>query len=240
MIIILGAVESEIESIRKHLCSVEKIKVLGRNFYHGYIGQNELVVGTSGVGKVKSAIYTQKLIDALPCACIFRLGTAGSLDRELQPMEIALGNYVTYHDYSTHLLETQYPFLTNFPCDIKVVECLASYFRNNKVKNKIGKCLSGDYFIDSESLASRMSDEYNAICVDMESAAVAECAYINTVPYVSINIITDVVSSNSSNDYHIRCFEASNFLGNKMADFFNEINILKLINAEGKTLNNWD
>lgn len=231
MIIILGAVESEIEAISKHLRSVNTIKVLGRNFYHGHIGGNELVVGTSGVGKVKSAIFIQKLIDTLPCECIFRLGTAGSLG-EIQPLEIAVGNYVTYHDYSAHLLETQYPFLTNFPCDMKVVECLTEFLRNKKVKFRIGKCLSGDYFVDRESLASRLREEYNAICVDMESASVAECAYINTVPYVSVNIITDVVSSNSSSDYHIRCFEASNFLGNRMADFFNEINILRIINIE--------
>ena len=79
MIVILGAVESEIEAISKHLRSMNMIDVLGRTVYHGHIGANELVVGASGVGKVKSAIFIQKLIDIFPCECIFRLGTAGSL-----------------------------------------------------------------------------------------------------------------------------------------------------------------
>ena len=46
------------------------------------------------------------------------------------------------------------------------------------------------------------------------------------------NIITDVVSLNSNSDYHIRCFEASNFLGNRMADFLNEVDILRKINID--------
>ena len=79
-------------------------------------------------------------------------------------MEIAVGNYVIYHDYNAHLLETQYPFLTDFPCGVKAVECLTEFFLNNEVRFKIGKCLSGDYFVDSESLANRLREEYNNRC----------------------------------------------------------------------------
>jgi adenosylhomocysteine nucleosidase len=56
-----------------------------------------------------------------------------------------------------------------------------------------GVMATGDAFVTSSSFAQKMASRYGAVTVDMESAAVAQEANNNGLPFVGIRIISDSV-----------------------------------------------
>ncbi|WP_256718011.1 5'-methylthioadenosine/S-adenosylhomocysteine nucleosidase [Paenibacillus borealis] len=53
-----------------------------------------------------------------------------------------------------------------------------------------GKMISGEEFIASSEKRKRL-DSFGAMCVDMESASIAQNCYVNHIPFVVIRSISD-------------------------------------------------
>jgi adenosylhomocysteine nucleosidase len=189
-VVLLGAMDGEIESFLKSLTINEKIVWNGFTIYRGIYGQSDLIIAKTGVGKVLSAIITQKIIDDYSPSAIICTGIAGSLNKEIGIGDILVGSDSVQHDFdATHfnfkigeLPYTSYRF-------VKSDETLLNIALKYKLEGQkivSGRVLTGDQFISGQ-----MTNELDGDCVEMEGASIALVATINKIPHLIIRTISD-------------------------------------------------
>ena len=76
---IIGAMDCEINTLKECLKEIETIEYGKLIVFKGKIGNNEIFLTKSGVGKVCAAINTQFIIDKFQPDCIINTGVAGGI-----------------------------------------------------------------------------------------------------------------------------------------------------------------
>lgn len=83
-IVIIAAMDEELEAIQNKFENVEEKKLKDLVYYEGQANGKEYVLTKCGVGKVNSARVTQMLIDNFDIEYIMNVGIAGSLMMNLK------------------------------------------------------------------------------------------------------------------------------------------------------------
>jgi adenosylhomocysteine nucleosidase len=157
----------------------------------------------SGLGKVHAAAATQILISQCAPDAIFSCGSAGSLDTRHQIGDIIIGESTTQHDYGFFMPETFIPFglqirrpkkkptfLKEIPADSELLR-VAKSMHESQFQVFYGSILTGDQVILSSERRQLLADQFRALAVDMESAAIAQVAYMHDVPFLAVRGISD-------------------------------------------------
>lgn len=196
-VLVLGALDGEISAFLENLQILGKQQWKDFTFYHGKLAEKEIVLAKSGVGKVLSAIVTQKMIDLfMPSAIIFT-GTAGSLHSKIHLGDILIGEDSIQHDVDASMFnkkrgEIPYTPYRFFNSDAHLLQAALSY---NDSKHKVykGRVLTGDQFISYKNIEGKsyLTEELQGDCVEMEGASVALVAAVNEIPYLVIRTISD-------------------------------------------------
>lgn len=205
---IIGAMEEEVEGIRKMLdwpCDMERS---GLRFTSGSLEGMEVVVVHSGVGKVNAAMCAQCLIDSFPITQIINTGVAGSLDARLDIGDIVVSTDVLHHDMDVtgcgcEIGQIPRMDTLSFPGDPDMAEVAEKSCRlaNPDIAVYRGRILSGDQFISSDAQKRRIKDMFGGLCAEMEGAAIAQVAYLNEVPFLIIRAISDKADGSAEMDY---------------------------------------
>jgi len=169
-----------------------------------------------GIGKVNMAYRLGKFLAEISVNEILNVGVAGSLSSKLQPLDTLLATKCAYHDVD--LKAFGYPLgqmsgePLYFEADKQGIE-IGKTFPSSTIKE--GLILSGDQFITKQNLPSFFYEDFDdPVACDMESAAVAQVAYEEKVPFMIIRSISDDTSSNSNKeDYERRLKEACRTAG---------------------------
>ncbi len=98
MIIILGAMDSEIDEFLSRLENRQEILWNGFTQHRGRLEGQEVLVSKSGVGKVMSAMVTQHLIDRWQPQAVIFTGLAGSLRPHIEIGDTLLACDLVQHD----------------------------------------------------------------------------------------------------------------------------------------------
>ena len=101
MIGIIGAMESEVESIFANMTSKEKININNLTFYKGLLFNKDVVVVKCGIGKVNAALCTQLLILTFKVDKIINTGIAGATGKGLTIYDFVVSSQAVYHDFDT-------------------------------------------------------------------------------------------------------------------------------------------
>lgn len=195
---ILGAMQEEIEYIKKQMEDVRETTIAGSVFYSGRYRDKSVVLVCCGIGKVNAAICTQTLIREMKVGCIINTGVAGNLSGQLKVLDMVIANAVAYHDVTPGVLKENFPYCEEFVTDTELTflalqasEALMSEER--PFRCVCGKVATGDQFISDaavkEDIAQRFPYPYSA--VDMESASIGHTAYINHIPFLVIRSLSD-------------------------------------------------
>ena len=72
---------------------------------------------------------------------------------------------------------------------------------NPDIHAVLGRVVSGDQFISSKEVKSRLISTFYGDCAEMEGAAIAHCAYLNNIPFVIIRAISDKADDSAEMDY---------------------------------------
>ena len=195
---IIGAMASEVASLKK-LVSEKKIgRKAGMEFCAGRIGDMSAVIVQSGIGKVNAALCAQILIDDFQVAGIINTGVAGALDKRLDIGDIVVSLDAVQHDYDVSPIgfkkgEIPYTKLVAFPAAeklrIKAEEAVKKVLGRDQAI--VGRICSGDQFISSREKKQQIVTEFGGLCAEMEGAAIAQACYLNGVPFVIIRAISD-------------------------------------------------
>ena len=191
---IIGALDCEVEEFcRDFDASETKIKGIWQGTYNG----NEVYISLVGVGKVNAAANTQRLIDIFGVECVINSGVAGCITKELGICDVVISKKLTYHDfYPIDCLDKYSPYTSVFNADTKLVElcekaCLKLKERENGFRYGSGMIVTGDQFIEDSATVKNLGEKYNALCTEMEGAAVAHVCVLNEVPFVVIRAMSD-------------------------------------------------
>ena len=155
MIGIIGAMESEVDSIFANMTSKEKININNLTFYKGLLFNKDVVVVKCGIGKVNAALCTQLLILTFKVDKIINTGIAGATGKGLNIYDFVVSSQAVYHDFDTSFFGYklgQVPGMEEtFKADEDLQKLALQAFekselaKNHKIQN--GLIASGDQFI---------------------------------------------------------------------------------------------
>lgn len=142
--------------------------VRGINGYTGYYKGKRVSVMASGMGQPSMGIYSYELFKFYGVESIIRIGSCGSLDKDLHVRDIVVamgactnGNYGAQYE-----LPGTFSAIADFGLLQKAVSCLES----QNVNFKVGNILSSDTFYDDSNSALKWA-KMGVLGVEMESSA---------------------------------------------------------------------
>ena len=193
MIGIIGAMDEEISVILSEMNNISEYNINNIKFYKGKIYDKDLVLVKSGIGMVNASIITTLLIKEFDVNKILFSGVAGSLNKNINVGDIVIADSLVEYMFNA----------TEFGYEIGQIPRMEnSVFKSENLLNKIrdilkndsifyGKILSGDKFVSNLEEKEKIGKKFDALAVDMESAAVAHCTYILGVKFAIIRSISD-------------------------------------------------
>ncbi len=220
---ILGAVGDEVAILEQAMTDARTQTILGVRFVTGTLKGRSLVVASSGTGKVNAAMCATLLIDHFTPGEIIFSGIAGSINPELHPGDIVIGQKTAHHDTGTlnpegmHYRGMRSPVdwqrnPVYFDADPRLLQA-AETARKNVSLEKIatsegertpvivkGIIVTGDVFVASSAKKEELRKALNADAVEMEGAAVAQVCRELGVPCLVVRSISDTADARARQD----------------------------------------
>ena len=193
------------------------------SIWEGTIESEPVVVAVAGVGKVAAAMAAQFLCDAHRPMALISVGLAGGVG-ERGRLIVAAG--AIQHDYDARpLTKTKGAIsglgITTVDADHVVAERLRIAALKVVERAQVvvsGVVLTGDQIVTSREVRDRLLREFPAgVCFDMETAAVAQVALQNQVPWGALRITSD------SADENFNLHEVLGFGAGSAADLFDRV-----------------
>ena len=188
---IIGAMPSELADIRNTLKDAEVKHISGFDFYINEVAGKKVINACCGIAKVNAALCAQVLIDNFKPDAVINAGIAGGMDSSIKVCDIVVSNEVLPHDLDLHFLKDYPPYCGIFKADKNLIDTAVNICAKQGVKSFVGRIVSGEAFITDTAVKNGIKEKFDPFAVDMESAAVGHCAYLNEVPFVSVRCISD-------------------------------------------------
>jgi adenosylhomocysteine nucleosidase len=156
-----------------------------------------LVVVVGGVGKVAAAMAAQFACDVFRPRSMIAVGIAGALEENSRPGQVIVANGAAQHDFDARPLTPARGIIPGLEVavihsDSAVTEKLLVAARLESKHAMSGLVLTGDQIITSAKVRDALAHEFaDALCVDMETAAVAQVAHQNRVPWSALRVTSD-------------------------------------------------
>lgn len=208
---IIGAMEEETEYLVSLLDECKETKIYDYTFYQGKLYNNDVVLSTSGIGKVAASMLLTVLIENFEIDRIVNVGVAGGMPGKVKVMDIVIGNQTIYHDVDVRAFNYAYGQLPSNPRVFDGDKDLIKL-----VDGKKGTIITGDEFVtDANKIIEKVKkyfNEDNVLAFDMESAAYAQTAYKFKKPFLAIRAISDVSGAEEQVEMHENALEEASLL----------------------------
>ena len=208
MIAIIGAMDSEIEEFLKHSSNVKENSWGDFTFHTAELMNQAIVISKSGVGKVVSAMVTQKIVDLFQPKAIIFTGIAGALAEDLDIGDIIVSRDCIQHDLDLsplgfergQIAYTNYRIINADPS----LTSKALSFSHDGCTIRLGRILTGDQFFTASHLDDYRSvlDELGGDVIEMEGASVGTVAMFNNIPFVIIRTVSDKANHEAHIDFN--------------------------------------
>lgn len=199
---IIFAMEEELEELLKYLKIEKEYTIFDLSFYEGIINGVYCVMVRSGVGKVNAARATQILIDNIKVDYIFNIGVAGGISKSLKVGDIVIGEKLVQHDFDITAFNHDKGYIPEIGVYIQVDDYLFRLANNvlksdDKINVVSGVISSGDIFCTEVKMGQKINSKFNALCVEMEGASVAQICYLNHIPFLVLRSISDTPNNDN-------------------------------------------
>lgn len=205
MIGIIVAEVEEMEAVKEIMENVNSLDIYNLKIYTGRINNKDFLLVRSGVGKVNAARVAQIITDKFDLSFIINVGSAAGLDEDLQIGDIVLGKALVQHDFDVTAFGRDKGFIPEtgrfFESNIDLLEkCKNIQIDNQKIV--VGTIASGDIFLTDIDLKEKIKKDFNADCVEMEGAAIAQVCTLNKIPFIVIRSISDIPNGKNEIDFN--------------------------------------
>lgn len=201
---VIGAMQIEVDNLKKSMQVEKKEEVSSVNFTIGKIGNVEVVAAVSGVGKVFAAICAETMILKYNVDMLINIGVAGSTTNKLKVFDVAVAQNVVQHDMDTSPLGDPVGLLSGInkiyiPTDENIRNVLIETLKEKGLNYEVGTIATGDQFIHTKEKKEWICDNFDAIAAEMEGGSIGHVCYVNNVPFVILRTISD--SEGGAMDY---------------------------------------
>lgn len=170
-------------------------------------GDHELVIATTGIGKVNIASAAARLHALHDPALLLVIGTAGRLSA--RPGDCFWLARAVQHDYGARRADEFVHYNPGAwpmgPARLTPFAAMA----DPGLDLPHATIAAGDAFIEDAAYAGYLRDRLDADLVDMETAALAQLAWQIGVPWAGIKAVTDEANPESAGDFHANLLTAA-------------------------------
>ncbi len=205
---IIGAMDVEIAHILSEMESKKETQKAGMTFCEGVIGKTEAVVVRSGIGKVNAAVCTQILIDCFQITHLINSGIAGSLNNDINIGDLVVSTDAVEHDMDATVFgyaKGEVPGMRAafYKADEQLRKTIVETIKVTAPEISVfeGRIATGDQFISAREIKNAIRDIFHAECCEMEGAAIAHAAYLNSIPFVIMRYISDKADESAEVNY---------------------------------------
>jgi len=222
---ILVALEVEARSLVRHLAR-STITSPQVSVWEGEVEGTRVVLVVTGVGKVSATLAAQFICDEFDPGTLLVVGLAGGIESDGQRGRLIIASGALQHDVDARPFTDAkgvIPSLgkTVFAADPTLSEKLRHATERVVDNPKIvrsGVVLTGDQIVTSRVIRNGLLADFpNGACLDMETAAIAQVAHQNGVPWAALRIISDAA------DETFNLQEVLGFGIDTAADLFDQI-----------------
>ena len=161
-----------------------EVKKRGRVLIHtGSIDGHQIVLACNAVGPVKAAAAASLLIEDYGATNLIVSGTAGGIDNSLEIGDTVVATETVYHDRDNAEV---------YLSDAKLLERCRVNLEQQPPGHPVcfGRIATGKDFL-KQSMRAPIIERLNPLCVEMESAAIAEVCQKFDVPYLAVRTVSD-------------------------------------------------
>lgn len=202
---IIFAMQEELIELKNYLHINKEKKIYDLTFYEATLNNQNIILTESGIGKTNAARTTQILIDYYKPEAIFNIGVAGGIAKNLKVGDIIISTSLVQHDFDITAFDHPKGYIPNIgntiPIDNNLLNTTKTILDTNNVAYKEGVIASGDIFCTKESMATKINTQFNALCVEMEGASIAQTAYLSKTPCLVIRSISDCPDNHNKVTY---------------------------------------
>lgn len=202
---IIFAMQEELIELKKYLHINNEKKIYDLIFYEATLNNQNIILTESGIGKTNAARTTQILIDYYKPEAIFNIGVAGGIAKNLKVGDVIISTSLVQHDFDITAFNHPKGYIpnigNNIPIDNNLLNTTKTILDTNNISYKEGVIASGDIFCTKESMATKINTQFNALCVEMEGASIAQTAYLSKTPCLVIRSISDCPDNNNKVTY---------------------------------------
>ena len=224
---IMAALHDEIALILAEMDAVsEKLTIGRRDYYMGQWQGRPCVVVLARVGKVAAAATAVTLIRDFDVESIVFTGVAGAVADHVNVGDIIVSSDLLQYDLDASPLFPRYevPLLgtSRFAADTQLsasVMGAAQMYLNSNLHHDVppsvrdefgvhrprlhhGLIISGDHFVNDTRRLYQLREQLpDALCLEMEGAAVAQICYEYSVPFTVMRTVSDRADDGASIDF---------------------------------------
>lgn len=226
---IIGAMEQEVILLKEQLDNRKEWHEAGISFYSGMIGEHDVVVTQSGIGKVLAGLTASLLLSHYKVDCLINTGSAGGIGEGLSIGDLVISEKLAYFDADVTAFGYSYGQMPQMPLYYEANHDLVSAAQKASKQHNLvpheGLIVSGDTFVHSKEQINQIKEHFpDVLANEMEGAAIAQVAHQYNCPFVVIRAISDVGDENASVNFDEFIIEA----GKKSAEMV--IHLIKQIN----------
>lgn len=228
---IIVATDEELIETKNIMDSIEEKNVYELTFIKGKISNKKVIAVKCGIGKVNAARTTQILIDKFDVDKIINIGAAGGVNPELKIQDIVIGERLVQYDfdvsssgdYEKGEIQGVGKYIKSDFELINVCRRVLEKRIEKDVNVIIGTIATADIFCSDPEDARKARQEFEADCVEMEGAAVAQVCYLDKVPFLVIRGISDTPDGENEMEYYTYCHIAAKRAADLLQDLLWEV-----------------
>ena len=201
---IIIAMDEELNELLPYLKNKKEIKIFNLSFYEGLISNQECILVLSGIGKVNAARACQILIDNMNVDYVINIGVAAGINKNLMIGDIVIGTKLVQHDFDITSFGHPKGYITGVGQYILADNYLINLFEKSTTDNvvlKKGVIASGDIFCTEPQMALKIKTKFDALCVEMEGASIAQVCFLSGIPFIVVRSISDIPNNENQIDF---------------------------------------
>ena len=210
---IIGAMESEVELLVSMLEAKESRKIGKHTYFTGLLSGTPVVIARAGVGKVNAAACTAAMILRFAPEFILNTGVAGALGKGITVGDVIIADCCIEYDLEYGSLgdargSVFYPDSTSeivMPADAELsakLEDAAKAVSGGEFEVKRGAVATGDKFVSSNAAREDILSAFpEALCCEMEGAAIAQVCRLHSVKYSVLRSMSDSADGEAEMDF---------------------------------------
>lgn len=212
---ILAALPDEIRELLDEMGPGAVTQRIGMRDYHqGTLYGQPCVIALTRVGKVAAAASAAALLHEFKVDRLVFTGLAGGVAANVKVGDVVVGSALIQHDLDARplfprhhvpLLHTD-RFATCDALSSLLMRCAAEFLAEQRGAPAVhlGLIATGDQFINEAATVARLRAELpDALCVEMEGAAVAQVCHEFGVPCAVLRTVSDRADEDSHIDFPV-------------------------------------